>query len=82
MNPANLKIYAMRKHNLKLKDQSQEDAYNENYVINRIKDLLEAKGVDDETAENYINDIFSYSGYEEYDGLTDEQILEDFYDWK
>lgn len=77
MNPANLKRYAMR--NIKLK---QEQASDENFVINRIKDLLESKGVDNETSENYINDIFSYSGYEEYDGLTDEQILEDFYDWK
>ncbi len=77
MNPANLKRYAMR--NIKLK---QEQASDENFVINRIKDLLEANGVDNETSDNYINDIFSYSGYEEYDGLTDEQILEDFYDWK
>jgi hypothetical protein len=77
MNPANLKRYAMR--NIKLK---QEKASDENFVIHRIKDLLESKGVDNETSDNYINDIFSYSGYEEYDGLTDEQILEDFYDWK
>lgn len=79
MNPANLKRYATRKYNLKLK---QEKASDENFVIHRIKDLLESKGIDNETSDNYINDIFSYSGYEEYDGLTDEQILEDFYDWK
>lgn len=79
MNPANLRRYAFRKHNIKLK---QEVASDENFVINRIKDLLESKGVDNETIDNYINDIFSYSGYEEYDGLTDEKILEDFYDWK
>lgn len=77
MNPANLKRYAMR--NIKLKEEQASD---ENFVINRIKDLLELKGVDNETIDNYINDIFSYSGYEEYDGLTDEEILEDFYDWK
>ena len=79
MNPANLKMYAMRKHNIKLK---QEAASDENFVINRIKDILEANGIDDETADNYINDIFSYDSYKEYDKLTDEQILEDFYDWK
>ena len=77
MNLSNLKRYAMR--NIKLK---KEQASDENFVINRIKDLLESKGVDNETIDNYINDIFSYSGYEEYDGLTDEKILEDFYDWK
>ena len=77
MNLSNLKRYAMR--NIKLKEEQASD---ENFVINRIKDLLESKGVDNETIDNYINDIFSYSGYEEYDGLTDEEILEDFYDWK
>jgi len=77
MNQSNLKRYAMR--NIKLKEEQASD---ENFVINRIKDLLESKGVDNETIDNYINDIFSYSGYEEYDGLTDEKILEDFYDWK
>lgn len=79
MNPANLKRYAFRKHDIKLK---QEAASDENFVINRIKDILEANGIDNETADNYINDIFSYDSYEAYDGLTDEQILEDFYDWK
>ena len=77
MNLSNLKRYAMR--NIKLKEEQASD---ENFVVNRIKDLLESKGVDNETIDNYINDIFSYSGYEEYDGLTDEKILEDFYDWK
>ena len=77
MNLSNLKRYAMR--NIKLKEEQASD---ENFVINRIKDLLESKGVDNETIDNYINDIFSYSGYEEYDRLTDEKILEDFYDWK
>ena len=77
MNLSNLKRYAMR--NIKLKEEQASD---ENFVVNRIKDLLESKGVDNETIDNYINDIFSYSGYEEYDGLTDEEILEDFYDWK
>ena len=77
MNLSNLKRYAMR--NIKLKEEQASD---ENFVINRIKDLLESKGVDNETIDNYINDIFSYSGYGEYDGLTDEKILEDFYDWK
>ena len=82
MNPANLKRYIMTKHKIKMKDQGQEDAYNENYVINRIKDLLEANGIDDETAENYINDIFSFSEYEVYDKLTDEEIIKDFFEWK
>ncbi len=79
MNPANIKMYAMRKNNIKLK---QEAASDENFVINRIKDILEANDIDNETADNYINDIFSYDSYEAYDKMSDQEILEDFYDWK
>ena len=55
MNPANLKRYAMR--NIKLKEEAASD---ENYAINKIKDALEANGIDNEAANNYINDIFSF----------------------
>lgn len=77
MNPANLKRYAMR--NIKLK---QEQASDENFVINRIKDLLEANGIDNETSDNYINDIFSSSDFDVYDKMTDQEIIEDFFEWK
>ena len=79
MNPANLKRYATRKYSLKLK---QEQADNENFVLNRIKDLLEVNGIDSETAENYINDIFSFSDCDVYDKMTDQEIIEDFFEWK
>jgi hypothetical protein len=79
MNPANLRRYAFRKHDIKLK---QEAASDENFVINRIKDILEANGVDNETADNYINDIFSYDSYEAYDKMSDQEIIEDFFEWK
>lgn len=79
MNPANLKRYATRKYNLKLKEEQASD---ENFVMNRIKDLLEVNGIDEGTAENYINDIFTFSGYEVYDKLTDEEIIKDFFEWK
>lgn len=79
MNPANLKRYAFRKHDIKLK---QEAASDENFVINRIKDILEANDIDNETADNYINDIFSYDSYEAYDKMSDQEIIEDFYEWK
>jgi len=77
MNPANLKRYAMR--NIKLK---QEQASDENFVINRIKDLLEANDIDSETSDNYINDIFSSSDFDVYDKMTDQEIIEDFFEWK
>ena len=77
MNPANLKRYAMR--NIKLK---QEQASDENFVINRIKDLLEANGIDNEISDNYINDIFSSSDFDVYDKMTDQEIIEDFFEWK
>jgi phosphopentomutase len=79
MNPANLKRYATRKYNLKLKEEAASD---ENYAINKIKDILEANGIDNEAAENYINDIFSFDSYEPYMEMTEQQILEDFLNWK
>jgi len=79
MNPANLRRYAFRKHDIKLK---QEAASDENFVINRIKDILEANGINNETADNYINDIFSYDSYEAYDKMSDQEIIEDFFEWK
>ena len=77
MNPANLKRYAMR--NIKLKEEAASD---ENYAINRIKDILEKNGIDNEAAENYINDIFSFDSYEPYMEMTDQQIYEDFLNWR
>jgi hypothetical protein len=77
MNPANLKRYAMR--NIKLKE---EQASNENYAINKIKDTLEKNGIDNEAAEYYINDIFSFDRYEPYMEMTEQQILEDFLNWR
>jgi len=77
MNPANLKRYAMR--NIKLKEEQASD---ENYAINKIKDALEAQGIDNEAVENYINDIFSFDSYEPYMEMTDQQIYEDFLNWR
>ena len=77
MNPANLKRYAMR--NIRLREEVASD---ENYAINRIKDILEANGIDNEVAENYINDIFSFDSYEPYMEMTEQQIVEDFLNWR
>jgi len=77
MNLANLKRYAMR--NIKLKEEAASD---ENYAINRIKDILEKNGIDNEAAENYINDIFSFDSYEPYMEMTEQQIIEDFLNWR
>ena len=77
MNPANTKRYAMI--NIKLKEESASD---ENYAINKIKDALEVQGIDNEAAENYINDIFSFDSYEPYMEMTDQQIYEDFLNWR
>jgi hypothetical protein len=77
MNIANVKRYAMR--NIKLKEEVASD---ENYAINRIKDALEKNGIDNEAAENYINDIFSSDSFEPYMEMTEQQILEDFLNWR
>jgi hypothetical protein len=77
MNPANTKRYAMR--NIKLKEEQASD---ENYAINKIKDALEKNGIGGEAANNYINDIFSFDSYEPYMEMTEQQILEDFLNWR
>jgi hypothetical protein len=65
--------------NIKLKEEAASD---ENYAINRIKDILEENGIDNEAAGNYINDIFSFDSYEPYMEMTEQQILEDFLNWR
>jgi hypothetical protein len=77
MNPANTKRYAMR--NIRLREEVASD---ENYAINKIKDALEAQGIDNLTSENYINDIFSSDSYEPYMEMTEQQIYEDFLNWR
>ena len=77
MNIANVKRYAMR--NIRLREEVAE---NENYAINKIKDTLEKNCIDNEAAENYINDIFSSDSFEPYMEMTEQQILEDFLNWR
>jgi hypothetical protein len=78
MNPANLKRYAFRKQNIKLK---QEAASDENYTINKITDALEAHGIIQDSINEYINDIFSYASYDEYENLNEFEIFKDYTEW-
>ena len=78
MNPANLKRYAFRKQNIKLK---QEAASDENYTINKITDALEANGIIQDSINEYINDIFSYASYDEYENLNEFEIFKDYTEW-
>lgn len=79
MNPANLKRYAFRKHDIKLK---QEAASDENYVINKITDALESYGVAQGKITEYVNDIFSYASYDLYEDYSNEEIYMDFTEWE
>ena len=46
-----------------------------------IRDLLGQYDIPPGYVDNYIDCIFAYSSLEDYVGITDEVILDDFGDW-
>jgi len=46
-----------------------------------IRNLLRAGGEGDNFIDEYIDCIFTYSSLEDYVGITDEAIWEDYRDW-
>ena len=54
---------------------------NQESLEQHIRDLLRAGGEDDLSIDNYIDCIFAYSSLEDYVGITDEAIWEDYRDW-
>ncbi len=46
-----------------------------------IRNLLRAGGEGDNFIDEYIDCIFTYSSLEDYVGVTDEAIWEDYRDW-
>ena len=50
-------------------------------IEQHIRDLLAADLVPHGYIDEYIDCIFAYSSFEDYVGITDEAILDDFGDW-
>ena len=51
-------------------------------VIDRIFLILEKEGLDENSIQNYVDDVFAYDGYKPYEGMTDKEIIEDFWKWR
>jgi hypothetical protein len=50
-------------------------------VEQRIADLLRSHGANDTQIEMYLDDMFSFSDRELWEGADDETILNDFDEW-
>ena len=50
-------------------------------IEQRIRDILDAYDIPPGYVDSYIDCIFAYSSFEDYEGVTDEAILEDFEDY-
>ena len=38
--------------------------------------------MDENSIQNYVDDVFAYDGYKPYEGMTDKEIIEDFWKWR
>jgi hypothetical protein len=54
---------------------------NQESLEQHIRNLLRAGGEGDGFIDEYIDCIFTYSSLEDYVGITDEAIWEDYRDW-
>lgn len=54
---------------------------NQESLEQHIRNLLGKYIIPPSYIDNYIDCIFSYSSLEDYAGITDEAILDDFGDW-
>ena len=54
---------------------------NQESLEQHIRDLLSAGGEGDGFIDEYIDCIMSYSSLEDYVGITDEAIWNDYRDW-
>ena len=50
-------------------------------IEQQIRDILDVYEIPPGYVDEYIDCIFAYSSFEDYEGITDEAILDDFGDW-
>lgn len=75
-------ITAFVKSYIQKRKDAQEKAYHEMVIVDRIFLVLEKEGMDENSIQNYIDDVFAYDGYKSYMGMTDKEIIEDFWKWR
>ena len=75
-------IPAFVKSYIQKRKDAQEKVYNEMGIVDRIFLILEKEGLDENSIQNYVDDVFAYDGYKPYEGMTDKEIIEDFWKWR
>ena len=75
-------INAFVKSYIQKRKDAQEKVYNEMAIVDRIFLILEKEGLDENSIQNYVDDVFAYDGYKPYEGMTDKEIIEDFWKWR
>jgi hypothetical protein len=75
-------IPAFVKSYIQKRKDAQEKAYHEMVVVDRIFLVLEKEGLDENSIQNYVDDVFAYDGYKPYEEMTDKEIIEDFWKWR
>jgi hypothetical protein len=53
-----------------------------NSIKQHLKDILVEKGIELSLISDYIEDIFAFSGFESYEGISDKEVYEDFKQWQ
>lgn len=79
-----MNFYLMRafvKSLIQKRKDAQEKVYNEMVIVDRIFLVLEKEGLDENSIQNYIDDI-SLDEYKSYMEMTDKEIIENFWKWR
>lgn len=53
-----------------------------NSIEQHLKDILVEKGIELSLISDYIEDIFAFSGFESYEGISDKEVYDDFKQWQ
>lgn len=53
----------------------------ENELYRHIRDILRVDGVGDSFIDEYLDEIFTYGAFEDYQNTSDNEIRDDFKNW-
>ena len=53
-----------------------------NSIEQHLRDILVEKGIELSLISDYMEDIFAFSGFESYEGISDKEVHEDFKQWQ
>jgi len=53
-----------------------------NSIEQHLRDILVEKGIELSLISDYIEDIFAFSGFESYEGISDKEAHDDFKQWQ